>query len=231
MHPSAKSQGKLFFDSYLANKKNLKILDIGSMDVNGSLKEFFDNNKNEYYGLDMQKGPNVNILMHDPYIIPFDNESVDVIISTSVFEHTPFFWELFIEMNRVLKPSGLIYLNMPSNGDFHRYPKDCWRFYPDSGIALVDYAKRKNFNTYLLESFINSALSDCWNDFVAVFIKDKKYKHKYKNRIFKKNSYAINIISNDVNTIKNMKTEWFDYKSMFFRLLIQKIKRFFKKIA
>ena len=35
MHPSAKNLGKLFFDTYLANKKNLKILDIGSMDDYG----------------------------------------------------------------------------------------------------------------------------------------------------------------------------------------------------
>ena len=34
----------------------------------------------------------------------------------------------------------LFYLNAPSNGEFHRYPVDCWRFYPDAGGALGDLA-------------------------------------------------------------------------------------------
>ena len=26
-----------------------------------------------------------------------------------------------------------------SNGDYHSWPVDCWRFYPDSGIALINW--------------------------------------------------------------------------------------------
>ena len=60
---------------------------------------------------------------------------------------------------------------------------------------------------------------------------DSILNQKYKNKIFKKNSQAINIISNVFNNIKKMKTEWFDYKAMFFKLLIQKIKCLLRKIV
>lgn len=74
-------------------------------------------------------------------------------------------------MVRVLRPGGLIYLNSPSNGDFHRYPVDCWRFYPDSGVALQNWARRQGQNVTLVESFIGETMDGIYNDFVAVFVK------------------------------------------------------------
>jgi SAM-dependent methyltransferase len=93
------------------------------------------------------------------------------------------FWLVFLEIMRVLKPNGLFYLNAPSNGNFHRYPVDCWRFYPDSGNALVAWAKRNNINAALLESYTGVQELDLWNDFVAVFIKDENAVSKYPRRI------------------------------------------------
>jgi hypothetical protein len=61
---------------------------------------------------------------------------------------------MFIEIQRVLKPEGLFYLNAPSNGTYHRYPVDCWRFYPDSGVALSHWGQKNGYNTQLIESFV-----------------------------------------------------------------------------
>ena len=93
------------------------------------------------------------------------------------------FWVLFLEIMRILKPHGLLYLNAPSNGVFHRYPVDCWRFYPDSGRALVTWAKRNGMNPALLESFISEQVGDQWNDFVAIFVKDGSEAHRHCKRI------------------------------------------------
>jgi hypothetical protein len=84
---------------------------------------------------------------------------------------------------RVLKPEGLFYLNVPSNGAFHRYPVDCWRFYPDSGRALVRWAQRNAFNPALLECYTSHQVADIWNDFVAVFVKDEKHARQFPERI------------------------------------------------
>lgn len=43
-------------------------------------------------------------------------------------------------MSRVLKPGGLLCLIFPSSGAVHRYPFDCWRFYPDSAQAITQFA-------------------------------------------------------------------------------------------
>src|SRR5262249_51512824 len=86
-------------------------------------------------------------------------------------EHDVFFWETFLEIVRVVRPGGLIYLDAPSNHEFHRYPLDCWRFYPDAGIALVRWAAREGMHVELVESFVAAPGADGWGALVAVFRK------------------------------------------------------------
>src|SRR5690606_16595120 len=125
-----------------------------------------------YVGLDFAAGPGVDLVLNDPYHLPFADGSVDAVVSSSCFEHIEMFWLMFNEVLRVLKPKGLFYLNAPSNGEFHRYPVDCWRFYPDAGEALVRWGVRSGWQPALLESFTTHQQRDIWNDFVAVFVKD-----------------------------------------------------------
>jgi len=182
MHDTALIYGKKFFDTYLKNVENLTIVDIGSEDVNGSLRSIAPSN-NTYVGVDFAKAKGVDIVITDPYSLPFNNETVDVVVSSSCFEHSEFFWLVFNEMLRILKPSGLIYMNVPSNGAYHRYPVDCWRFYPDSGVALQNWGNKSGYNCAMLESFIGVKKKDVWNDFVAVYVKDDNHSSKYCDRI------------------------------------------------
>jgi SAM-dependent methyltransferase len=127
---------------------------------------------------------NVDIIVTDPYMLPFDDNSVDVVVSSSCFEHSEFFWLLFNDIMRALKPNGIFYLNAPSNGNFHRYPVDCWRFYPDSAQALCKWASRSGYNPTVLESFTtDQTANDIWNDYVAVFLKDANHVAEYPDRM------------------------------------------------
>ncbi|MDI1245460.1 MAG: class I SAM-dependent methyltransferase, partial [Rhodoferax sp.] len=134
-------------------------------------------------GVDFVAGKGVDLILDDPYHLPFESGSVDLVVSSSCFEHSEMFWLLYLEIMRVLKPRGLFYLNVPSNGLFHRYPVDCWRFYPDSGNALVTWANRNDMNVTLLESYTSAQMNGLWNDFVAVFLKDKSHAGDFKDRI------------------------------------------------
>jgi len=101
------------------------------------------------------------------------------------------FWLLYLEILRILKPTGLFYLNVPSNGYVHRYPIDAWRFYPDSGRALVTWGQRSGFDPVLLESFIGDMAGtteegEGWNDFVAVFLKSAADQHLYPERMMER---------------------------------------------
>ena len=186
MHPSAMNNGKVFFERYmpyLPSGEKPKVVDIGAQNVNGSLREVCPENV-EYIGVDFIEGKGIDVVLDDPYVLPFAENSVDVIVSSSCFEHSEMFWVLFLEVIRVLKPHGVFYLNAPSNGSFHRYPVDCWRFYPDSGRALVTWAKRNNYSIALLESFTAFQIRDVWNDYVAVFLKDEAFALNYPEKAF-----------------------------------------------
>lgn len=189
MHPTAYKNCQEFKEAYhdhvVGINDEYKIIEIGSQDVNGSLRPIFPPGL-EYIGVDFVDGKGVDVKLDDPYVLPFEDASADVIVCSSVFEHSELFWVLYLEIMRVLKPHGLFYLNVPSNGDVHRWPVDCWRFYPDSGDALVTWGNRNGMNSVLLESYTSAQNKGIWNDYVAVFLKDGAYAEEYPERILDK---------------------------------------------
>ncbi len=144
MHQSSLDNMLAFRENYLRDRKDepLLILDLGSLDVNGSYRPCFDLPPWRYRGMDMSLGENVDILLQDPYLwreIP--SGSADILISGQAFEHIEYFWITMLEIARVLKPGGLCCIIAPSGGYEHRYPVDCWRFYPDGFRALARFAR------------------------------------------------------------------------------------------
>jgi hypothetical protein len=59
-----------FRDRYLSERVNepLRILDVGSQDVNGSYRQIFSEPRWSYTGLDMTAGPNVDIVVRTRYV-------------------------------------------------------------------------------------------------------------------------------------------------------------------
>jgi SAM-dependent methyltransferase len=175
MHASAYRLGREFLRCYVGHRQT-RVLEIGSLNVNGSLRDHALP-EYEYTGVDIEPGDGVDIVLQDANSLPFPAEHFDAILASSVFEHAAFFWILFIEMTRVCKLGGFIYLNAPSNGAFHQYPYDFWRFYPDAGIALTSWALANNQPICLVESGVALQEEDNWNDFVAVFQKSSVVTH------------------------------------------------------
>ena len=94
---------------------------------------------------------------------------------------------LGLEILRILKPDGLFFLNVPSNGIYHRQSTDNWRFYPDSIIALEKWGRKNNFNPKVLEHFtLDHRGREIWCDYVSVTIKDEKFCNKFPDRIINK---------------------------------------------
>jgi SAM-dependent methyltransferase len=182
MHTTAMKNGADFFETYVPqiNNPSPTVVEIGSQNVNGSLRDVCPEHV-DYLGLDFVPGNGVDIILEDAYKFPLPTESMDIVVSSSCFEHAQMFWLTFLEVMRILKPSGLFYLNAPSAGSFHRYPVDCWRFYPDSGVALVTWGQRNGLPCTLLESYVH--VGGSWQDFVAVFLKDQSLVNQYPGRI------------------------------------------------
>ena len=91
-------------------------------------------------------------------------------LSSSCLEHDECFWMTFLEMCRVLKPGGFIYINTPSSGYYHSYPVDCWRFYPDSYKALEKWGNKMGYKISLLESYIDEEDTN-WKDSIGIYTK------------------------------------------------------------
>ena len=183
MHYTAEQNARRFFSTYITPElRDVKILEIGSQIGGFNIRSLSPPNST-YVGIDLEQAPGVDVVLKDQYIFPFENNSFDFIISSSCFEHIEFFWVSFLEIIRVLKPHGLFYMNAPSNGDFHRYPIDCWRFFPDSGLALANWGKHNGYNCEVVEQYTSNNESDIWSDYVSVFIKDVSNIKLYPNKI------------------------------------------------
>jgi len=186
MHGNALDSAKRFYDTYFpVTEEKYKVVEIGSFDVNGSIRSCVGSNISDYVGLDFESGPGVDVVLTDPYTFPFQDNTFDILVTSSCFEHSEMFWLTFLEGMRILKPSGLFYYNVPSSWmSYHRYPFDCWRFYPDSARALETWAKRNGLNTMVLESYISKPkIFTEASDAIAVFIKDAQYINRYPQRV------------------------------------------------
>lgn len=154
MHASAMRIAGKFLSAY-HTRSAAKILEVGSMDVNGSLRRLQPVGST-WTGVDIEDGPGVDVVVpiHSP--LPFPDNCFDLVLASSVFEHDTAFWVTLEEMARVVKPTGFIYISAPSNGMVHRYPLDVFRFYPDASIAFLEIVRKRKGDACLAESFVAS---------------------------------------------------------------------------
>ena len=137
MHASAYADALRFARKYI--KSPMRVLDVGSLDVNGSLRPLFPGC--HYTGADLKRGKNVDLVLRKPYHWPeIESGSFDVVVSSQVAEHVPRPWEWIKEIARVLKPGGIVYLCSPNTMPYHEYPVDCWRIWPAGMSALLESA-------------------------------------------------------------------------------------------
>lgn len=132
---------KYFRDKYLSDIKGSSILDVGSLNVNGSYcKLFRDYN---YTGMDIVKGPNVDVVGYENIKTKFD-----IVVSGQVMEHVKQPWEWLKNLAKFHKK--YICIIAPNKEKYHPYPIDTYRYFPDGMRDLFDYANIKE-----IEIFIN----------------------------------------------------------------------------
>jgi len=169
MHDTAMAAGAAFFSTYFPDAPP-RVLDIGSLDVNGSMRDVAPPGA-DYVGVDLEAGRGVDVVLQPGEALPFPPDSFDACVSVACFEHDTAFWDTFLQMVRVVRPGGYIYILVPSNGPYHAYPADNWRFYADAGLALTAWIGRQGQQIELIESGTLRRRADVWNDFVGVFQK------------------------------------------------------------
>ncbi len=113
-------------------EKPRKILEIGSRTaVNqyqmGNLRSLFD--RSEYTGVDIQKGPGVDLIVSAEKL-PFANNSFDLVLCLETLEHAQRPWFICPEIERILKPNGVAIISSPQNHPIHLHPSDYFRYTP-----------------------------------------------------------------------------------------------------
>jgi len=166
-------QFRLVYPDYFHRKR---VLEVGSQDVNGSIKQLFT--ECDYTGVDWRPGPNVDIvsLAHD---MKFDTP-FDAVVSASMLEHDPYWKQSLETMIQYIKPDGILMLSWGAalnaehhnetapDGKFHALPAS-WvvnlldknnmyieRFVYERQIAFEHKTPLQGFGEVGLVAFINS---------------------------------------------------------------------------
>jgi len=136
MTPQIKNWAKKIKQLYI--KKPGRVLEIGSKDVTGSIREFFTD-ANEYIGTDMERGFGVDKIIdaHD-LLKHFKASSFDLVICNEMLEHDNAPWLTIEIMHKLVKKNGLLLISTPTFGfPLHRHPKDYFRYGEDAFREII----------------------------------------------------------------------------------------------
>jgi len=116
------------------------IFDIGSKEARGSYAFGAPPKDAKVVCVDIEDGPGVDLVadIHDLHMVASD--SVDFATSVSVLEHVRYPQKVMKEIFRIVKPGGIIYINVPFVFPFHADPDDFYRFsYQGIRILCEDF--------------------------------------------------------------------------------------------
>jgi SAM-dependent methyltransferase len=95
------------------NFSNKKVLEVGSANLDGSIRFLFRNC--DYLGIDVATCPGVDLVCEGQKL-DHPNDTYDTVASCECFEHNPYWEETFINMHRMTKVGGLIFMTCGSTG-------------------------------------------------------------------------------------------------------------------
>jgi len=106
--------------------KGTKVLEVGSLNINGSVRQFFE--PDQYIGCDLGEGAGVDIVCRG-HELPYPNESFDVVISCECFEHDRHWDKTFQKMVDLVRKGGLVIfscatIGRPEHGTTRTSPAD-----------------------------------------------------------------------------------------------------------
>lgn len=135
-----------------------RVLEVGSLDVNGSVRVHFEGC--DYVGLDVGPGPGVDVVCQgQDYAAP--DGSFDVAISCETMEHNPFWRGTLRNMTRLCRPGGLLVMTCaapgrPEHGTRRTTPRDAplipWDYYHNLGASELRVAMcpEESFSLWLI---------------------------------------------------------------------------------
>lgn len=93
--------------------RDARVLEVGSLNINGSVRDFFSNCN--YVGIDIAPGKDVDVVCQGQEYAAADG-SFDQVISCEAMEHNPHWKETFDNMVRICRPGGLVLMTCATTG-------------------------------------------------------------------------------------------------------------------
>jgi SAM-dependent methyltransferase len=119
----------------VGNKEGLRILEIGSREVTGISDARRALSKAEYVGFDFYPGKNVDVVGDAHKLSSYfrEGERFDIIYSSACFEHFAMPWVVAVEIAKILRVGGLVFVETHFSYSSHERP---WHFFQFSDMAL-----------------------------------------------------------------------------------------------
>jgi len=163
------------WQSYLyeiGNKQGMRILEIGSREVTGpsSARNKFD--QAEYIGFDYYPGKNVDIVGDAHQLSSYFkvDEKFDIIYSSACFEHFAMPWIVAIEISKMLKVGGIVFVETHFSFSSHERP---WHFFQFSDMALrILFSKALGFEC--IEAGMSNPIVGRFSSLADEYLKNKK---------------------------------------------------------
>ncbi|MBT2969167.1 MAG: hypothetical protein B6D72_01975 [gamma proteobacterium symbiont of Ctena orbiculata] len=130
------------FNRFIASVNEMPratLLEIGSRNVTGVVWRNVFRPGVDYTGLDIHEGDNVD-LVGDVHTLSSHLPAghFDAVFSVSLFEHLAMPWKAVLEINRIMKPGGLLYISTHPTVPPHELPWDFWRYSKETFKTLLN---------------------------------------------------------------------------------------------
>jgi len=115
-----------------------------------------------WVGVDVIETPRTSVVVKTGESLPFEKDTFDFVLCTQVLEHIDDNQFMIDQIERVMKPGGLLLVNVPFLYPLHGLPWDYHRITPERlGVILQNF----HIDKILTCGGIGSSISTLWNNF------------------------------------------------------------------
>tara|TARA_Y100000590_G_scaffold325780_1_gene369617 strand:+ start:1111 stop:1824 length:714 start_codon:yes stop_codon:yes gene_type:complete len=206
-HYSQKKFVEICFENLKSKNdfQKFNVIDVGSNDINGNVKELLSNN--QYVGVDLEEGPNVDYVLNGEDLQKI-GKKFDIAISCECFEHAKNWDKIFQSMYTVLNDDGILIFTCASKG---RIEHGTNRTNPENpmmgnyykNLNENDFKKKFNMNDMFTKYFFfyniysfdlyfigGKNLSKTYLDLEKIKLETKKIKNEKKELYLKRILYS-----------------------------------------
>jgi len=115
------------------------VLEIGSRNVSGIIRQDVFPHRGKYVGFDVHTGEGVTVVGDCHRLSNYlSSAEFDLVYTVSVFEHLMFPWKAVLEVNKVMKTGGYVFISTHPAWPTHELPWDFFRYMAGGFQALFN---------------------------------------------------------------------------------------------